>query len=45
MDLYYKNDRTNETMGESLKRKEKKNFKSHIVQSKHLNSVSFPIYI
>jgi len=26
------------------KRKEKKNFKSHIAQSKHLNTVSLPIY-
>ena len=36
--------RTNETMGESLKKKRKKNFKSHIAQSKHLNTVSLPIY-
>ena len=32
------------TKDESLKKKRKKNFKSHIAQDKHLNSVSLPIY-
>ena len=36
--------RTKEKMDESLKKKEKKGFKSHIAQDKHLNSVSLPIY-
>ena len=32
------------TKDESLKKKKKKGFKSHIAQDKHLNIVSLPIY-
>ena len=41
------NVRTKEKVDESLKKKrerQKKSFKSHIAQDKHMNSVSIPIY-